>query len=146
MFHRAGCCCLCPCYYHTDPITVTVAGACNAACLEAAGKYTFAFRRIEKSGSDPLYCVLRFSYDRFDIELYHCISNGEWCAELRGGEGEGYGFDGSCANDCVGISNRTDITASVTCSGGVLSGSFSLVGSRIGPGWDCTGCTANVTL
>jgi len=124
---------------------VTVAGACDAGCEDAANTYPhFAF--------DVGSCMWSFGwtddpitdYGRLDIN--YDSESGKWYARLRGRADSKYWDYGDSGAEGYWY----DVTGNITCNPATcyLSGSFDLPGIAHGGSayLDCSGCTATVTL
>lgn len=141
------CCCLCP---DAEPsATVTVAGACpdDATCKDAAGAYLFDFSVRRPASNTCCYWDLR--REPFGtIYLNYEYTEGKWYSTLL----DQFASFGGGSGDPCGARDPTflDVTEHITCSEGVLSGTYELpgLGPRLSPpnDIDCTGCTATVTL
>ena len=149
-FHRAGCCCqaLCGGCENAEPdATVTMnAEACDDLefCDVYDGNYTFSSTAHDV---DEDYCwwVLEHpTISAIKMNLLYCNGTGVWYARI----GRDYTGDVSTPL-CNGGYDPSTATywkeVTITCTAGVLSGSFTLDGKDRGT-IDCVGCSVDVTL
>ena len=126
---HSDCCCVdcANCTGASITAVVTVAGACDAFCANAAGTDT----ELE-------YEPCKWAFHT-GLTLTVWINAGRIYAAIATAGTTYFG-------DPTNPSEYKDVTGLVTCSGGNLIGAFALEGFNKGAGLDCSGCVANVTL
>jgi len=160
IFHHAGCCCGDPCEKCTGQqpsAVVTVTGACSDGCKSLAGTYEFyAF-----DDTSPDYCCYWWTNESQTrwLHIAYCKDVKRFCGDIIAYEDatRSFGVIGTCTTvehpyAFVGWEVQSqDLNAPgvlISCTGGILIGTFDLLGSASPPpdDDDCTGCTAHVTL
>lgn len=122
------------CASATPNATITITGSCpcgaTCCCYNVAGTYNF----VSFGGADPCIWQMKDASNNV-FGLAYSPSSGLWTAQIQC-------ISGPMPYDIY--ANNWGVTG-VYCIGGSLVGSFTLAGI-FGPGADCTGCTANITL
>jgi len=144
----AACCCgpcvACSGNQPDATVSVTVNSSCSNDCQNAAGTYTY-----QDFADDTNYCYWRWSKDdgsggRYDLYIYYCKADQTWCSYIDRwfGPGDHYRYFGGDDNSCSCVSGITDVTNDLSCTGGHVTGNFSLNGDAA----TCSGCTASVSV
>lgn len=139
-------CCCTPCTSCTatqPSAIITVSGSCASGCSAAAG--TIPWRGFGPFGSDACIWVwLKESFEQtIELDVIFCPDAGLWYAQL-GGTQPLFGNSVKGATCGGGTGDLFVQIPGVMCSGGYVSGLFTLQGSYFIT--NCTGCTASVTL
>ena len=139
-------CCDCPCLGATPGLSVSVVGGGDPVC----GLADWPFSRIDSwvpdpggfvavgcSGGDTHWCGIGWTgWDggayAATFGLYYHRVTGHWCSWMHVPICGHAGTDADtcdCPTECIGICPSTDVTGSVECKGGIIFGTFILVGS-----------------
>ena len=114
------------CAADTPNATVTVTGSCTefdippGSCAAQAGSYTF-------TSFDAGTCTWRLDIGATGLHIHISYGGGVWTVSVRNNAGTALFIDSN---------------ASLACSGGAITGSFTAAGQAP----NCNGCTANGTV